>query len=258
MISSLAGRIAVLVLAVLFCTLGLTLLLGYNKYRTALSTAVENRFLFVLTDLKQTLDLGLGLGVGLEDLGNTRSLLEREAEGDAAITFIEVFDAGGRVLFSTDPGSVGDLLPQHYVEIAAGSQWRSVNEPGSGVVAMVMPLTSPIGAPIGGLILGWSKQTLSARHEDMAATLAGIGITTCGVFGIALLCGLWFTFRAPRRRLTALRDILADLAEERDPPAALIAAAEDPLIERFAVQAGRSRREIGTALADVRALDEAT
>jgi hypothetical protein len=258
MISSLAGRIAVLVLAVLFCTLGLTLLLGYNKYRTALAAAVENRFLFVLTDLKQTIDLGLGLGVRLEDLGSTRNLLERETEGDAAITFIEVFDAGGQVLFSTDPGGVGDLLPQRYVEIAAGSQWQSVIEPGSDMVAMVMPLTSPIGAPIGGLILGWSRETLSARHQEMAATLAGIGITGCGVFGVALLCGLWLTFRAPRRRLAALRDILAELAEGRDPPAASIALADDPLIERFAAQAGHSRREIGTTLANVRALDEAT
>jgi len=205
MFSGLTGRIIITVVAVLLCAVGLTSLLGYNKYKLALANIVEGRFRFVLGDIKNTLDVSVNLGVALADLRNLQELLDREKTADDQIQLIEVFDADGTVVFSTDRSNVGQVLPEDWVQLAfltTTEAWKLHEEDGH---VIGLTLISSFGAPLGGVIVSYSHAAIDQKLAQIGLDLGQITVGVIAGYGIVLVFGLIIVLGRPRRQLESMR-----------------------------------------------------
>ena len=97
--------------------LGLTTFLNYFKFERSFSLLIGSRFDAVLRDMKNTIETSLALGLPINALRNTQSLIERETQQDPLILSIEVFEANGNVVFATDRDLIGDQITLSLIHI---------------------------------------------------------------------------------------------------------------------------------------------
>ena len=106
--------------AVALFGVGMCGFLGYFKFKSALETATRSRMTVPAASVRAGIEAALALGVPLAGAGATPALLARERSADAEIVEIDVVDASGRTLFSTDPAHAGTQLGEPRAEEDAG------------------------------------------------------------------------------------------------------------------------------------------
>jgi hypothetical protein len=70
----------------------------------------DNRFHYSINRIRSGLEYGLKLGFVTADIPGAQALIDDVKSQDTTILSIDVFDASGRTLFTTDLGGVGDGL----------------------------------------------------------------------------------------------------------------------------------------------------
>jgi hypothetical protein len=115
MLAGLGVRIMVVLCVLLTASVALVAVLSLDKYRETLRRVVENRFGYVLQDVVRTTTLGLDLQLPLAEITSLQGALDRARAEHADLRYVEIFDAEGRILFSTDPTTVGDALPDAWI-----------------------------------------------------------------------------------------------------------------------------------------------
>jgi len=70
----------------------------------------ENRYQYSINKIRSGLEYGLKLGFVTADIPGAQALIDDVKSRDMSILSIDVFDASGRTLFTTDLGGVGDGL----------------------------------------------------------------------------------------------------------------------------------------------------
>jgi hypothetical protein len=256
MLSSLTGRITLTLLAILLAAVGLTALLSYNKFERALAEVTEARYRFVLGDVEGTVDASLNLQVGLAELRNLQDLLEREKAADEQIQFIEIFATDGMVLFSTDRSTIGDVLPETWIEAALSApdrSWGRVEEDG---FVLGRTLVSSVGAPLGGVVLSYGRAPSAAKLAHMAWELARITGIAVGLFGVVLMLALIVLLHRPRRRLHQLQALASRLQHDPGGEGALALAAGGSEIRAFRARIEEAHGAVGAAAEEIRRLDE--
>ena len=93
--------IAVAMLACLFAV-GMAALLNYFKYRSTTDGIVGGRLIVLGKQIENSIQASLALGIAFDDLGTLTGLMKREQTADGLIAEINVFDADGKCLYSTD------------------------------------------------------------------------------------------------------------------------------------------------------------
>lgn len=221
MFTSLSARITLTLMVVLSAAVALIALLSFNKYQNALQELVEARYGFVLQDVAQTLELSLDLRIPLAELSSLQGVLERRKAANADMQYIEIFDAEGRILFSSDRSTIGDVLPERWIQhnLRAGAAvWRRVDE---DAFVLGLPIRTSFSQTLGGVVLSYTTAPIQAQLGSMAWQLASNCVITVGVFALLLLGALQLLLRGPRRRLQQLRGMFDELPARRPAPGAL-------------------------------------
>lgn len=88
----------------------------------------EARIGFVLSDLDQTIERNLGLGLPLSELQPIERILERAVASNDEVLALEVLNPAGVAIYSTDRGAVGEPIPlewQNAIDNREGDRpWR--------------------------------------------------------------------------------------------------------------------------------------
>lgn len=250
MLAGLGVRITVVLCVVLTASVALVALLSLNKYRDTLRRVVEHRFAYVIEDIARTTTLGLDLQLPLAEITSLQGTLDRVRAEHADLRYIEIFDPEGRVLFSTDPTTVGDALPDPWIYQNLGTErglWRRRDE---GDLVLGQAVRSRFDQVAGGVVLAYTEAPIERGVAGMRRRLLQVAAVIVPGFTLALAGVLWALFRGSRRRLDALAGWLEG-APEAPEPAGLGGAVD---------RAARGTREafgaVAEARAELRALEE--
>jgi hypothetical protein len=183
--------------------------------RLSLRTAEANVD-FLSTQLRETIEANVSLGLPLSDIRLVQDLIERAKLADPQVLAVEVFSPDGLSLFNTDRGSIGEpILPMWQLAIRyriQNDRWR-IEEFDTIVVGQ--PIRNDFGEPVGYLALTVSGE---ARTGHALAVLSGLGQAVAILLPAVLLVVLIFsgaTFGVAGR---GFRRLAATLAS--DPPVA--------------------------------------
>ena len=165
--------------AVALFGVGMCGFLGYFKFKSALETATRSRMTVPAASVRAGIEAALALGVPLAGAGATPALLARERSADAEIVEIDVVDASGRTLFSTDPARAGTQLGEPRAEEDAGE--------------IRMPLRNSFDLQLGEVVVRYaaasSRGALARMRERLVLiVVAGWASTTMlAAAGLALV-----------------------------------------------------------------------
>ena len=249
----LARKVAVTLLLILVCTVAITSFFTYSRLHSVLSSLVESRYGVQLYSVKNDVEARLGLGFPLRQLRVVQDSIDREKLNDPAILDIEVFDARGEILFDTDRGAIGTLVPAEWLKSAAAGG-ALFSHPDDDARAVGLPLANSLGEVTGGVTLRYPAAYLDNELAPMIGDLARVGLLLLGAAALVAMLGSHVLFRPVARRLTAMEAVLEAPPEEHF--AALDADASlEERFDAFAAKAREAMDHMREASEDVERLD---
>ena len=242
-----------IVVATLVCgfAVGMSGLLNYFKYRTTINRLVHERILATGRSIENSIQSSLLLGLQFGDIGTLPSTLERERATDDVITGIDVFDADGRILYSTDQTRVTQRASPDWlsaVKKAGNEDWFVEGDEES---AVGQAIDNNFGLVIGNVALRYSNERVQQSAREAGRQLA---ISSFIVFAIAAALSS-LALLAVMGRLS--RDVAAVEAALRavDPVRASAAAKRGlfgPALQRFVETIRNAESEIASLRARMR------
>lgn len=181
------ARSQMILVAVLVClfAVGMAGLLNFFKYRSTSDRLIRDRLVVTGSGIESSIRSSLALGMQFSDLGTLPETLERERSTDELIRAIEVFDAEGRSMYSTDRlRSVRGVPPAWVVEAkeADGEHWMVKAGPNS---AVGVPIRNSFGLVIGHVALRFNDAQIAETERAVARELLLIS-TVQFIFAAAL------------------------------------------------------------------------
>lgn len=211
-------------LVVSFFAIGMAAFLNYFKYKSTISEIVRSRVLLVGQGIESSVQASLQLGMQFAELSQLPQLLQRERSSDRVLRGIDVFDASGQILYSSDGARVGQRVPAPWLDAAArAKQGRWGSERGAEEHVAGLLLRNSFNLVVGYLGLRYSRDevdraTAAAGREILLAALAAFA-------AVALLAplGLILVIRRFEHDLRSL-EAAASQIEDRGEAAAPVPA----------------------------------
>lgn len=171
--------VTVALLLALLASFGGGVLFWTAQQEDAVETLRASRFRFGLNRVRNALESGLSLGITATELPGAQTLIEQVRAEEQDILSIDVFDAQGRVLLTTDAGGVGDRIPQAWLKPClerGGDSWRGTDH---DVALQCGALLNAYERAEGGVLL--RHRPLAERGEafawgDALLAWAGLGL----------------------------------------------------------------------------------
>lgn len=246
--------------AVVLTTLVAGGLVAFLDFRDAYRTVTLAHIGFVAKATRSAIEDGMSLGMALPEFRQTQDIISRERARNPGIKAIVVFDAGGRVVFSTDAGEIGDRLP-----LLPGAAPGS-GMPGSGIwsaddgplLLAGIGLENDLGEVVGGVLIRHAADAMTAVLERAAAALGGLAVLILAVTLPMAALGIRLAFRPVMAALDGMTRGLRARVAGRAPPAPVPARALPVWHDyvRFEAQVLAVERRIAEHGAEVERLDE--
>lgn len=191
-------RLLLLILLPLPVLMLMISVLGYRHVDQRHIDLVQSRIGFILANLRTSIEAQLSLGLRLDQIAITQTLLERERAGDSAIRAIDVFDNAGNVLFSTDRGALGEPVADSWQQ--AGVQdsdgwWLQER----GDVVFGLRLENDLGATVGSIAVTVTVAERAQHSVEMLRFIVPLAL------GVTVLAGLFGWLLVARLSRSAIR-----------------------------------------------------
>ncbi|MCY3981015.1 MAG: hypothetical protein OXF26_02260 [Alphaproteobacteria bacterium] len=173
----------------LYVKMGLALLAGaalsfvlvvyvaLDVFDRELDTVKASHFGFTVDEIAHAITVRTDLGLRLETIPEIASLLDLTQAADPGIDRLLVFDAGGRVVFSTDQTDLGTI-------VETGDRDQRWIETDDRAMAVGSPLINNFGKVVGGVLLESEVRHSAPLRERAVVTTLGIA---AGAFAVCLL-----------------------------------------------------------------------
>lgn len=198
---SLPKRIHAIVLACLLALLAALLLLTQQAERSRQADMEAQLDGHLLRSLRATAENFLATGLQLDQMDALQGVIEREQAAFARVVAIDVFAAGGSVLYSTDADSRGRPVPDAWRRhLAQDRPWhteslmlrqigqRFDNDLGQAAGGIVVTLST---APGPQTLEQWQERGLQALRWLLLAVLAALAAWAGTSWGLGLLFRPW-------------------------------------------------------------------
>ncbi|WP_034293022.1 hypothetical protein [Herbaspirillum sp. RV1423] len=172
----------------------------------------EGRFEFGLNTIRGNLESGLQVGLQLPEQKATQQLIEQVHAQERVILSVDIFDAQGHIVFTTDGGGVGANIPAAWRNnclTSARTDWSTQDDEGRLLCGSVI---NGFGEVAGGVALRY-------RLANRAGTFGQFGafwiLALVWAAALTLIGGMfgWMLLRPLERRL---QHQVAALAGERE------------------------------------------
>ncbi|MBM3546255.1 MAG: hypothetical protein FJX54_04845 [Alphaproteobacteria bacterium] len=220
-------RVAAILIVILGVTVGLTTILAANKFKQGLGEVLDARYRLIISDVVATIDTKLDLGVDLADMHNLQPLLDRSVESDSALLYVEVLDAEGIVLLSSDSSNVGLPAPHSWLSATRGARESAWQRSEGDTIVLGQPVVASFGAVVGTVALGYSRDVSEDRVDEVTETFMHIGAGAVIFFALALIPLVLILLRPERRALAEAEKRIAAAARGEAVPDA---PGSDPLL----------------------------
>lgn len=175
-------RLMAVALAVCAFAIGMAGLLNYFKYSATVSRIIEQRLTYTGKSIENSIRSSLSLGLQFADLATLPELLQRERASDDLITGIDVLDAQGRLLYSTDPTRATQAAPAAWLAAARKAPDRDWTVHAGVDSAVGVALQNTFGLTIGHVALRYSDARVQQAAKAVARELA---VNSLAVFVVA-------------------------------------------------------------------------
>jgi sensor histidine kinase regulating citrate/malate metabolism len=251
----LPGRVALILVMILAATVGLTTILAANKFKQGLGETLDARYQLIVADLVATIGASLDLGVDLAETRNIKPLLDRAAEADPALLYIDIFDPEGHVLVSSDSSNLGLPVPQAWLRATRAAREGAWHRVETGAIVLGQPIVASFGAVVGTVVLGYSRAVSERRVDVVTNTFLRIGAGSVLVFALVLVPVVVILLRPERRALAEAETRIAAASRSAAEPAG---ATGDPLLGAACIQAAAAFAAIDDIRRETDRLDEET
>jgi hypothetical protein len=203
LLARLDSRATLTIFAVMVISVCFTLFVSYVYLQQTYLRVVASRMTVVAYDIRQSLEARINLGLPLTLFSETQGTIDREKARGHGIDLIEVFIEPGKVLYSTDRGSIGEPVQRSWLD-SSGTLRRdawTLIEPDGVVVGL--PVVDNLNRPVGGVALKASQTLVGSQNAEFLA----LSVTVAVAF--AVLAGL-LALLAANLMLVECRRFLAD------------------------------------------------
>ena len=238
-------RTRMIAVAVTVCgfAVGMAGLLNYFKYRATANRIVTERLVVTGKGVEGTIQSALSLGLQFSDIGTLPGTLERERGTDPLILGIDVFDDGGRHLYSTDRLRAARPVPASWLAAARKAQhdeWAAEDdlESAAGIV-----IKNNFGVTMGYLAVRYSSEQV---RDDALQVGRKLAATSFVVFLASALLASLAVILVTRRLTHDVRSVEVALRAGDAQRAASMAVRGPfgPAIKRFMQTTQGAEREI--------------
>jgi len=213
-------RFILVALVVSFFAVGMSAFLNYFKYKSTIGSIVKSRVLLIGRGIESSVQTSLQVGMQFNEIGALPEMLRREQLSDPLMRGIDVFDAQGQVIYSSDRSRVGQKVPDAWIQAAERSkstEWSS--EAARDYVAGIS-IKNSFDLKVGYLALRYARDEV-----DQAAKKAGTEILAASLTafaGVAVLApiALIIVIRRFERDLRSLEAAAGHLEEKGEAPPA--------------------------------------
>ncbi len=174
--------------AVVAAALALGAYLNYGSVRAAYLGQVESRLQAIGKGIVDDIETSLSFGIPIAGQDTLDPLLAREMAADPVLFAIDVLDAAGVILHSSDPARIGEIMPALEAE---GLQ-------------LDLPVINNFGSEAGSVRFLADTDILDANLESTASAVRAAAIyALVGALALALLAVLVMLSSAKRRAAEA-------------------------------------------------------
>lgn len=211
-------RFIMVALVVSFFAVGMAAFLNYFKYKSTIGNIVKSRVLVVGRGIENSVQASLQLGMQFAELSQLPQLMQRERSSDRLIRGIDVFDASGQVIYSTDRARVGQRVPVTWTSAAERSKSTEWSAEATDEYVAGISVKNAFDLTVGFLALRYSRDEV-----ERAAATAGREILLAAVIsflGIAVVAplALIVVIRRFERDLRTLEAAATHLEDRAQPP----------------------------------------
>lgn len=208
-------KMTVYTTCILALVLGLLLTMNYFKFGNILTNVTTSRLAVINTNLEFSLSRATNLGLALEELEFADTLLKRAKDSDPAIREIQVFDVGGKVLFSTDESAEGGKIDQNIMALIRPVRKKDTTEwaahSAEQFVAGVT-LYNSFDRSIGGIVLRYDRTGYMTLVDAVLEKLIVLTAALLGIAALVACVGISFGFRELRQTYAAMQTALAGIS----------------------------------------------
>ena len=198
----------------------LTAFLTYFNFNKAYSDITQARYLVLGGDLKKSIEYSLNIGVNIDELHNTQSLLDDLARKNSDVDILRILNVNNTVLYDKDKAekdpeqllAISDGLP------IAGTDYKMAEH--DNVIILRMPIHNNFYAQVGELQIGYSNKEAVAYSWGTRWFLLQHSVLSISLVAIIVLVLVYFITRKFRFRLVgmgaALTNLMADSCHDPD------------------------------------------
>lgn len=254
---SLARKVSVALVGILLSTMLMTGLFGYYKFEDVLSSQVSARYGFVIFTIKKKIEDRLALGLPLRQLRPVQELMEVEKARDDQILGIQIYAPTREVLFDTERGAIGSLVPAAWTApLSAGAAGQTFRLRDDDSVLVGLSLVNTLGQVEGAVVLRYPAGYLESALGGLLHRLAVEVLAVLAVFALIAVAAASWLLGGVRRRLAAMEGALAGpLAEDGGAAAAGDAADLETRFAEFRAKAREAMTQMAEASHEVERLD---
>lgn len=220
-LSMLRGHVVTLLLLVAVVSAG-SVWIWQSGIRDQVEDLRSERFRFSLLHVKSVLEAGLRLGNTTADLPGAENLIQAVRDRQPDILSIDIYDAQGDVLFSTDPGGLGLKLPAAWAQAClrtdASSPWTDQDADGG---VQCVGLVNAFGQAAGGVLLRhrWSARATQGLSLPTDWPLLASGVAALVLAAVWMGAALVRPLEAQARQLRAWVESTPNTAQDAPPDA---------------------------------------
>ncbi len=207
----LADKLGLTICLILAFAVGLSSLLNYFNFQSTYNSLVRSSYMVMLRDMGYRIQYGLGLGLSLPSLDNIPEMLMQAIDSEPTLSFVQVFDTRGEVLFHTDTRAIGTRVPEDWQARAFRTAEReslwSTTTATDYIVGI--PLINSFNQIEGALVLAYPLTQTADVFARMQRGLLEQSLIVIAVFGVlSVLCAVFVLRRLTRslRRLESSLD----------------------------------------------------
>ena len=183
------------------------LLLAF-KHRSALDGVQRDRLQLIASGLEDIVARNLAFGLAFGEIATLPDVLDSQKSTDDLVAAIDISDASGRIVYSTDRKRVGQPIEapwRNAMSHATGETWHSAHDGEAAVGAVVR---NAFRLSIGHVVVRYRTEALANANLAFAKRLAIWGAAIAVGFALLLFALLSWIQAALELRLARLRAVL--------------------------------------------------
>lgn len=167
------SRLALVVISAVAATVVAVAVICFGASERVSIEIERARVANLLTTLRTATEANLAIGLSLDQISPLQARIEREKASDPSVLAVDVFNANGRALYSTDRGLIGENVPPGWAERLKGSGIWQTTERGDTVFGT--HFENDLGVA-GGLAVTVSDRSRIARSDRLGVSLLGLAL----------------------------------------------------------------------------------